>query len=86
MRTFIATHRCDVDMSAMYKPLEDVFIQIGQGKDGGKDDPVFVLKKAEEQCIENFLEARDMALVWGKANIDSNGKPKIYDDWRFSRL
>jgi len=62
-RTFIATHRCDVDMSAMYKPLEDVFIQIGQGKDGGKDDPVFVLKKAEEQCIENFLEARDMALV-----------------------
>jgi len=47
----------------MYKPLEDVFIQIGQGKDGGKDDPVFVLKKAEEQCIENFLEARDMALV-----------------------
>lgn len=79
-RTFIATHRCDIDMSAMYKPLEDVFIQIGNGKDGGKDDPVFTLKKADEQCIENYLEARDMAMVWGKANVDANGKPKIYDD------
>ena len=63
MRTFIATHRNDIDLSAMYKPLEDVFIQIGAGKDGGKDDPVFTLKKAEEQVIENFIEARDMALV-----------------------
>ena len=64
----------------MYKPLEDVFIQIGEGKDGGKDDPIFTLKKADEQVIENYLEARDMALVWGKANVDANGKPKIYDD------
>lgn len=64
----------------MYKPLEDVFIQIGAGKDGGKDDPVFTLKKAEEQVIENFIEARDMALVWGKSNVDANGKPKVYDD------
>lgn len=78
-RTFIATHRNDVDLSAMYKPLEDVFIQIGEGKDGGKDDPVFTLKKAEEQVIENYLEARDMALVWGKANVDKDGKPKIYE-------
>ena len=79
MRTFIATHRNDIDLSAMYKPLEDVFIQIGEGKDGGKDDPVFTLKKAEEQVIENYLEARDMALVWGKSNVDVNGKPKIYE-------
>lgn len=63
----------------MYKPLEDVFIQIGSGKDGGKDDPVFTLKKAEEQVIENYLEARDMALVWGKSNVDKDGKPKIYE-------
>lgn len=79
MRTFIATHRNDIDLSAMYKPLEDVFIQIGSGKDGGKDDPVFTLKKAEEQVIENYLEARDMALVWGKSNVDKDGKPKIYE-------
>lgn len=79
-RSFIATHRNDIDLSAMYKPLEDVFIQIGEGKDGGKDDPVFVLKKAEEQVIENYLEARDMDLVWGKSNVDIHGKPKIYDD------
>lgn len=79
MRTFIATHRNDVDLSAMYKPLEDVFIQIGAGKDGGKDDPVFTLKRAEEQVIENYLDARDMDLVWGKANVDANGKP-----WHFT--
>lgn len=59
----------------MYKPLEDVFIQIGEGKDGGKDDPVFTLKSAEKQVIENYLEARDMDLVWGKANVGPDGKP-----------
>lgn len=67
-------------MSAMYKPLEDVFIQIGAGKDGGKDDPVFKLKRGEQQGLENFIQAREQALVWGKANVDVNMKPKIYDD------
>ena len=77
MRTYIATHRCDVDMSAMYKPMEDVFIQIGKGND---DDPVYKMNTAEKDCLDSFMEARNNALLWGKSNMDASGKPKIYDE------
>ncbi len=76
-RTYIATHRVDVDMSAMYKPMEDVFIQIGKGE---KDDPVYKLNTAEQTALENFMEVRNQHLLWGKTNMDENGKPKIYDE------
>ena len=77
MRTYIATHRCDIDMSAMYKPMEDVFIQIGKGSD---DDPVYKMNTAEKDCLDSFMEARNNALLWGKSNMDESGKPKIYDE------
>ena len=77
MRTYIATHRCDIDMSAMYKPMEDVFIQIGKGSD---DDPVYKMNTAEKDCLDSFMEARNNALLWGKSNMDATGKPKIYDE------
>lgn len=76
MRTHIATHRCDVDMSAMYKPMEDVFIQIGKGD---KDDPVYKMNSAEKDCLDSFMEVRNNALLWGKSNVDETGKSKIYD-------
>ena len=77
MRTYIATHRCDIDMSAMYKPMEDVFIQIGKGND---DDPVYKMNTAEKECLDSYMEARNNALLWGKSNMDATGKPKIYDE------
>lgn len=64
-------------MSAMYKPLEDVFIQIGKGD---KDDPVYKMNSAEKDCLDSFMEARNNALLWGKSNMDETGKPKIYDE------
>ena len=77
MRTHIATHRCDIDMSAMYKPMEDIFIQIGKGD---KDDPVYKMNTAEKDCLDSFMEVRNNALLWGKTNMDETGKPKIYDE------
>ena len=77
MRTYIATHRCDIDMSAMYKPMEDVFIQIGKGND---DDPVYKMNTAEKECLDSYMEARNNALLWGKSNMDASGTPKIYDE------
>lgn len=74
MRTHIATHRCDTDMSAMYAAMEDVFIQIGKGD---KDDPVYKLNTAEKDCLDSFMEARNNALLWGKCNVDESGKVKI---------
>ena len=72
----MATHRADVDMSAQYKPMEDVFIQIGKGQ---KDDPVYKMNSAEKDCLDTFMMARNNDLVWGKTDVDVNGKPKIYE-------
>lgn len=77
-RAYISTHRCDVDASAMYKPMEDVFIQIGKG-DEKTGDPVYHLTKAEQVCLDNFMEVRNNKLLWGKCNVDKNGKVKNYD-------
>jgi hypothetical protein len=59
-RGYISTHRCDIDYSSMYKPMEDVFIQIGKGKD---DDPVYRLPKCQQVLVENFLQVREGKLA-----------------------
>lgn len=56
----MATHRADVDMSAQYKPMEDVFIQIGKGQ---QDDPVYKMNSAEKDCLDTFMMARNNDLV-----------------------
>ena len=71
-RTFISTHRSDVEVSAAYKPMEQVFIQIGKGQ---QDDPVYQMNTAEKDCLDTFMSARNDVLVGGKANVDDNGKP-----------
>lgn len=56
--------------------MEDVFIQIGKGQ---QDDPVYVMNTAEKDCLDSFMAARNNALVWGKSNLDKNGKVTIFD-------
>lgn len=69
----MSTHRADIDMSAQYKPMEDVFIQIGKGQ---KDDPVYKMNSAEKDCLDTFMMARNNELVWGKTDVDENGRPR----------
>lgn len=78
-RTYISTHRCDVDASAQYLAMEDTFIQIGKGKDGGKDDPWYKMNKMEKDLLDNFMYVRNEAALRGKGNMDASGKPKIYE-------
>ena len=75
----MATHRADVDMSAQYKPMEDVFIQIGKGQ---KDDPVYKMNSAEKDCLDTFMMARNNDLVWGKTDVDANGRPWPLKWWQ----
>ena len=75
-RVYMSTHRNDVDMSSLYNAMEDVFIQIGKGKD---DDPVYKMNGAEKDCFDSFMLARNNKLLWGKCNVDENAKPKFYD-------
>lgn len=67
-------------MSAMYKPMEDVFIQIGKGDTSQGMDPVYKMNTAEKDCLDSFMQARNNALVWGKSNMDATSKPKHYDE------
>ena len=77
----MTTHRSDVDMSAQYKPMEDVFIQIGKGQ---KDDPVYKMNSAEKDCLDTFMMARNNNLVWGKTDVDDEtGRPLISGDGKF---
>ncbi len=75
-RTYIATHRADVSMSAQYNPMEQVFITIGKGE---KDDPVYAMNTAQKDCLDTFMMARNNGLLWGKTNMNLDGKPKIFD-------
>lgn len=59
-------------MSAQFKPMEQVFIQIGKGE---KDDPVYKLNTAEQDCLDSFMFARNGALLYGKSNMSKEGKP-----------
>ena len=76
-RGYISTHRCDVDYSAMYKPMEDVFIQIGKGD--SNNDPVYRLPKCEKVLVESFLAVREGKQAWGKSNVDKDGKPTLFE-------
>lgn len=78
-RTYISTHRCDVDASAQYLAMEDVFIQIGKGEKGGKDDPWYKMNKMEKDLLDSFIYVRNEAALRGKSNMDSTGKPKLYE-------
>lgn len=52
--------------------MEQVFIQIGKGE---KDDPVYKLNTAEQDCLDSFMFARNGALLYGKSNMSKEGKP-----------
>ena len=61
----------------MYKPMEDVFIQIGKGD--SNNDPVYRLPKCEKVLVESFLAVREGKQAWGKSNVDKDGKPTLFE-------
>ena len=75
-RGFISTHRCDIDYSAQYKSMEDVFIQIGKGE---REDPVYKLPGVKKVLLDSFMQVREGKFTWGKSDIDKDGNPTIYE-------
>jgi len=57
--------------------MEDVFIKIAEDKDGRHTEALYKMDKLEKNLLENFMTARNQALLLGKSNIDANGKPTI---------
>lgn len=80
-RNHISTHRNDVSFSSLFALTEEVVIDLGDGKvkDGKKGDALYKMPKKEFELLESFMYARNNALLFGKSNVDKNGKPTIVD-------
>ena len=50
-----------------------------ESKDGAINNKIYRLDKLEKNLLENFLTARNQAMLFSKSNIDANGKPTIVD-------
>ena len=78
MRTYISSHRNDIDYSAQYAAMEDLFITIGSDKSG---DVTYQMNPADKDCLDSFMEARNNKLLWGKTDMDQTGKSTIQDEF-----
>lgn len=76
-RNFITLHRCDVSFSAQFAALEDVFIQIGEGKD--KNETIYKMKKKEQELLDTFMYVRNNGCLFSKNNHDANGRCTVFD-------
>jgi len=74
-RNYISLHRSDVYGSQKYNVLEDTFLNIAKGEKSIR----IKMNKLEKTCLDTFLQARNNSLVWGKSNVDANGKPTTKD-------
>jgi len=78
-RGYISTHRNDASYSALYAAYEDRFVKLADDTDGKHRETIYRLDKLEKNLLDNFLTARNQALLFGKSNIDANGKPTIVE-------
>lgn len=79
-RGYITTHRVDDTYSALFKPLETTFVNIGTGKDNGQmTETTYKMDTVEKNLLRNFLEVRNNGLLFNKTNVDKNGKATISD-------
>jgi len=79
-RNHISMHRNDIHFSAQFAALEDIFIKLGKNEgSGNQTQTIYKMKKKEQELLENFLFARNNALLFGKSNYDVNGKCTIVD-------
>ena len=70
----------DDSYTALYKPMEQTFIKIGQG-DGNGDmkEIIYKMDTTEKNLLKNFLEVRNNGLLFNRTNVDKNGKATIQD-------
>lgn len=77
-RNWITTHRNDITFSAQYAALEDVYIDLSNGKPS-KTQKIYKMKSVEKELLDSFLESRNNALLLQKGNVDVNGKSTLYE-------
>lgn len=76
-RTYIGTHRCDIDMSAKYAAMEDQFIKIATDD---KKEFTYKMTGAEKACLDSYMLVRNNKLLFSKGSVDANGKTTLHDE------
>lgn len=60
--------------------MENVFIQVAEGKDKKSLIPtIYKMDKKEKQLLDSFLYARNNGSMFNRTNVDKNGKATIQD-------
>lgn len=79
-RNYISTHRNDISWSSQFAATEEMFIGLAKNKGKGSDEEVlYKIQKKEKELLDSFIMSRNNALVFGKTNVDVNGKSTVVD-------
>ena len=70
-RNYITTFRNDVSYSSQFAAMENVFIQVAEGKDKNSLIPtIYKMDKKEKQLLDSFLYSRNNGLIFNRSNVD----------------
>ena len=80
-RNWISEIRSDVSWSSRYALMEDTFIKISNGEEGGLyKEKIYRLPKVKQVCLEDFMTKRNNNLLLGKSTMDpKTGKCTVHD-------
>lgn len=80
MRNYITTFRNDVSYSAQFAAMENVFIEVAEGKNKESLIPtIYKMNKKEKDLLDTFLYSRSNGLMFNRTSVDRNGKTTIYE-------
>jgi hypothetical protein len=79
-RNWITEHRVDLNYSARYAALEDVFVKVSKNENGGDyKEAIFKMSGGNKLLLDNFMEAKNNGMLLQKGTMDANGKSTIID-------
>ena len=76
-RNYLSRHRASVDFSGDFALMEDIFIDMGKGKDG---EQYAKMNTKEKECMDSYLVSREQHMLFGQSNFDANGKCMMQDE------
>jgi len=76
-RNYLSRHRASVDFSGDFALMEDIFIDLGKGKNG---EQYAKMNSKEKECMDSYLVSREQHMLFGHSNFDVNGKCMMQDE------
>jgi len=76
-RNYLSRHRASVDFSGDFALMEDIFIDMGKGKNG---EQYAKMNTKEKECMDSYLVSREQSMLFAHSNFDANGKCMMQDE------